>query len=322
MNESAGLAYLSHDVLEALQLTTAEVVQSIEHLIAGRARGAVWNAPKSVVMPPDGRYMMATLAAADDPPIMAVKSLILNPRNPERGLSQINSLVTLLDSETGLPLAVVDGNWVTAVRTAGLSAVAAKRLARSNSAKLAFIGCGVQARSHLRAFAELFPLRSIRAFGRGTANVEALCREAEALGLSAVACGDAEEAVSSADLVVTSVTFSPGLEPFLDARWLAPGAFATITDLGAPWVSEAMSAFDRIVIDDLEQESQMPNPLVDLSLVSGDLSALVNGECVGRQTDEERSAFIFRGLSLGDLALAALAYERARDSASCPRLNE
>ena len=75
----------------------------------------------------------------------------------------------LLDSQTGLPLAVIDGNWVTARRTAGLSAVAAKRLARPDSASIAFIDCGVQARNHLDAFCDIFPLREVRAFPNPTA---------------------------------------------------------------------------------------------------------------------------------------------------------
>jgi hypothetical protein len=66
--------------------------------------------------------------------------------------------------------------------------------------------------------------------------------------------------------------FSPGLDPFVDARWLAPGAFAAITDGAIPWVGEGMSAFDRIVIDDLEQEANMPQPMVQPSLVVGDLA--------------------------------------------------
>ncbi|MCH9639391.1 MAG: ornithine cyclodeaminase family protein, partial [Betaproteobacteria bacterium] len=173
------IRYLSQDSLEQLQLTTQAVVKSIEHLIHGRAQEKVWNAPKAVITPPDGRYMMATLAAADDPPFLAVKSLLLNPENPGRGLKSINSLVTLLDSDTGLPLAILDGNWVTAIRTAGLSAVAAKRLARPEASIAAFIGCGVQAHSHLQALAELFPLQEIRALGRGTANRDAFCNYAE-----------------------------------------------------------------------------------------------------------------------------------------------
>jgi ornithine cyclodeaminase/alanine dehydrogenase len=258
--------------------------------------------------------MMAALCAADDPPFLAVKSAILNPRNRERGLPDINAVVTLLDSDTGVPLAILDGNWVTAVRTAGLSAVAAKRLARPNASVAAFIGCGVQAHSHLQAFSALFPLKEIRAFGRGTANRDALCRAAGQLGLRAVASDTAREALRDADLVITSVTFSPQLVPFLDAGWLQPGTFATVTDLAAPWVPDGMAAFNRIVIDDLQQEAQMPKPLVDPALVAGDLTGLVNGDIIGRRSDDEKTAFVFRGLALGDLALAGLAYQRARQS--------
>src|SRR5262249_39845215 len=155
---------------------------------------------------------------ADAPPVVATKSLVLNPRNPQRGLAAINSVVTLLDSETGLPLAIIDGNWVTAWRTAGFSASAAKRLARPDAAAIAFIGCGVQARSHLAVFNDLFPLREIHAFGRGTTNRDALCRAAEALGLKALASETAKEAIGDADIIVTSVTLLPNPEPFLDAR--------------------------------------------------------------------------------------------------------
>jgi ornithine cyclodeaminase/alanine dehydrogenase len=256
--------------------------------------------------------MMATLAAADDPPFLAVKSLVLNPRNPERGLSQINASVTLLDSETGLPVAVMDGNWITAVRTAGLSAVAAKRMARPDSAVAAFFGCGVQAQSHLRAFAALFPLTEVRAFGRGRANIDALCQTAQEMGFSAEASETPRDAVDGADLVISSVTYSAQLKPFLDASWLRPGAFAAITDLAAPWIKDSLSRFDRIVIDDLEQEASMPNKLAAPELVTGDLSGLVLGEIAGRRAEHERSAFIFRAHPLGDLALAALAYRKAR----------
>lgn len=214
---------------------------------------------------------------------MATKSLILNPRNRERGIAVINSLVTLHDSETGLPLAVVDGNWVKARRTAGLSAVAAKRLARPNSVSIGFIGCGVEARSHLDAFCDLFPVRQIYTFGRGSENRDALCRAAEARGLVAIASKIPREAIGDADLIVTSVTLLPNLDPFLDARWLKPGAFVTSIDLALPWLPEAMGAFQRIVIDDLEQEAKMSGPMVAPALVTGDLSGLLCGEIAGRE---------------------------------------
>jgi len=312
--ENTKICFLSHHSLEKLQLSTASVVNSIEQLIRGRNRGQVWNAPKAVITPPDGRYMMATLAAADEPQILAVKTLMLNPKNSTRGLKSIYALVTLLDSDTGRPLAVLDGAWVTAVRTAGLSAVAAKRLANADASVAAFIGCGVQAQSHLKAFADLFPLKEIRAIGRGTVNRDALCASAMNLGLTAIASKTPQEAVHNADLVVTSVTLSPNLEPFLDARWLKPGSFVTMTDLAAPWLAESMSIFARIIIDDKEQEAQMPKPLVRPDLVSGDLTDLVNEKNAGRSDFFERTAFVFRGLALGDLAVSALAFQHARDT--------
>jgi ornithine cyclodeaminase/alanine dehydrogenase len=72
-----------------------------------------------------------------------------------------------------------------------------------------------------------------------------------------------------------------------------------------------MTAFDRIVIDDLEQESTMPQPMVRPELVAGDITGLVSGDVDGRQSKSERAAFVFRGLALGDLALAGLAYQRS-----------
>ncbi|SEM79051.1 ornithine cyclodeaminase family protein [Nitrosomonas marina] len=308
------IRFLSQNTLDQLPLSTQDIVASIEHLLLGRNCSKVWNAPKSVITPSDGRYMMATLAAADGPQILAVKSLLLNPKNSSRGMQSIYALVTLLDSDTGMPLSVLNGGWVTAVRTAGLSAVAAKRLARVDSSVAAFVGCGVQAHSHLETFAALFPLTEIRAYGRGTESRDRFCLHAKELGLKVIACETAREAVSKADIIVTSVTISPELKPFIDAHWLKTGAFVTMTDLAAPWHAESMSAFDCIVIDDLEQEANMPNPLVNPALVAGDLTALVNGKITGRVCSKSRTAFVFRGLALGDLAVSALAYQCACDN--------
>lgn len=314
MKKSGGLVVLSEEVLENLQISTEEVIARIEHLVAGYHQGKVFNAPKSVLKPPDGRYMMATLSVSDDPPLLAVKSLVLNPRNSEKGLKDINGLVTVLNSQTGEPLAVMDGNWITAIRTAGLSATAAKYLANPHASSIGFIGCGVQAHSHLKAFLDLFPIKRIKAFGRGTQNRDLLCQKAESLGLKAEAGASAQETLEGVDLVVTSITLSPTPERFLDARWLKPGAFAAVTDLGLPWRHEGNPAFDQIFIDDMPQEAQMAEPMVALELVKGDLTDLVTGKHPGRQSPQEVTAFVFRGLALGDLALAGLAYEHFQKS--------
>jgi len=316
MSDSSNLVYLSESTLEGLDITTGEVVACLENLIRGCAESRVWCAPKTAVSPPDGRYIMATLSAADDPPFMAVKAVVLNPRNPQRGLPAINSLITLLDSDTGKPIAVVDGNWVTAVRTAAASALAAKHMANADASTLALIGCGVQGRSHLRAFTDCFPIKRVYALGRGPANRDALCRSAEQLGLSAIACDNAQEAVGEADIVITSTPLTAKLEPFLDARWLKPGAFVSALDLALPWIADSMSAFDRIIIDDLNQEAAMPDPMIDAKLVHGDLFGLVSGAIAGRSVKDERTAFVFRAVPLGDLGLAALAYQKAQASGS------
>src|ERR1044072_5937819 len=180
------LPYLSEAILDHLKISPLDLVSEIERQIIGQRRGEVWCAPKAVVLPGDDRYIMATLGVASEPRVLATKALVTNPRNAKRGLATLNSLITLLDSETGLPLALIDGNWVTAKRTAGLSAVAAKRLARRDSSSIALIGCGGQARSHLDFFSVLFAFREIRAFGRGSTNRDALCRLAASRGLKAV----------------------------------------------------------------------------------------------------------------------------------------
>jgi ornithine cyclodeaminase/alanine dehydrogenase len=86
--------YLTRERIEELAISPSEVIGSIEAVLRARARSRAWNAPKAVIQPPDGRYMMATLSASDDPPFLAVKALLLNPRNRSRGLSDINALVT------------------------------------------------------------------------------------------------------------------------------------------------------------------------------------------------------------------------------------
>lgn len=307
------IPYLSEQDLIGLNITTHEVIDSIEGIIRGAENGTAWSAAKAVIMPPeDGRYMMAALAAMDGPSLLAVKTVVLNPTNPVKGLPQINGLVTMLDSVTGLPAAILDGNWITAVRTAGLSAVAAKHMANETSESVGFVGCGVQARSHLRAFAQMFPLKRIKLFGRGQANKDRLSKAAQELGLSVEVCDTGQQAVEGVDLVVTSITVTGGSDPFLDASRLSAGVFATITDLGVPWHKDSFATLDRVTIDDVEQEAVLPNKLCDPAVISGDLSGLVLEKFRGRTSPDDRTAFIFRGHALGDLALSVLALTRYR----------
>lgn len=302
---------LSAADLERLNIHTNDVIAAIEKLLVNLPKKTVYSAPKAVMLPPDGRYMMAALAAADDPQILAVKTVILNAENAKRGLPTINGVVTLMDSMTGQAIGLVEGNWVTAVRTAGLSAAAAKRLAGPQSSHIAFLGTGVQAQSHLTAFADLFPLKKASIFGRGRPNIDALAARCAARGLEMEICETPEAAMRGADLVVTTLTRDPSRPRFLDASILKPGSFAAVVDLAEPWKQETFAAFDRLVIDDLEQEASAHAKLAPPHLVTGDLGQLVRGEIAGRTSPTQRTAFVFRGFGIGDLALAGLAYLKA-----------
>jgi ornithine cyclodeaminase/alanine dehydrogenase-like protein (mu-crystallin family) len=305
------LHHLKHEDLEALGITTTDVIDAIERATLAKTAGTLWDAPKASIMPGDGRYMMATLAVSGDPALTVVKTVMVSPDNGKRGLPSINGSILIMDAVTGLLRAVLDANWVTAVRTAGLSAVMAKRLANPASKSIALIGSGVQALSHTAAFCDLFSIQEVRIVGRGRPNIEKFLNFAQERGLRATEAKDATEAMEGADLIVSSITLDYGVEPFLDARRLKPGAFATVTDLGIPWIPEGNSTFGQLYVDDKKQEEAMPKPLVDPSLIQGDLNSVVTGKTPAAYDPERPSAFFFRGLALGDLAVAILAYQRS-----------
>ena len=311
MDHPDSILYLCQADMLALELNPVDMVDELESLFKGCATGEVWNLPKTASHPDEHRLFMSTLAYSDGNGLAACKSLCLNQHNPNRGLEAANALITLFDAKVGLPVATMDGNWITGVRTAAVSALAARYLARADSAVIAFVGCGLQARAHLEVFGPLFPLREIRALGRGAANRDRLCSLAEERGLRAVASNCAREALDGADLVVTTVPHLSGAGSFLDANWLPPGAFAAMVDLARSWHSSSFPAFHRFFIEDLAQERTMPDPMLDLDAVSGDLHDLVGDSGNHRQSASERLAFAFRGLAIGDLALASLAYRAA-----------
>ncbi len=314
------LLYLTRAEVAGLGITTCDIIGAIEGLLRGVAAGTAWNTPKAQILPGDGRLFMSMLAASEEPSLMAVKSLGMNPANPARGLETIGGLITVFDGTSGLPLAIMDGDWITGVRTAGLSATAAHHLARKDAEILALVGCGLQARCHLEAFAQIFPLRRVRALGRGTANRDRLLDLARSMGLEAEAAVDAETAIRGADLVVSSVPHTGIKAPFLDPDWLVPGAFVAMTDLTKPWKREGLARLDRIVIDDVAQERAMGDPMVPTQQIAGDLKDLATGALAGRGNERERIAFAFRGLALGDLALASLCYLRALEAGVGARL--
>lgn len=304
------VSLITDDALDAMGIAPADIRSAIVDAVREQAAGGLWAAPKAAVMPGDGRYAMATLSGSDALGVAVIKSVMVCPENGAKGLPGINGGIMVLDAQTGLLRAVLGANWVTAQRTAGLSAVMAERLANPDSRSIGFVGTGVQAHSHLAAFCDLFPIEEVRIFGRGRANIDKLAAAAQARGLGTHIADSAQGAITDMDLIVTSITLDYTVAPFLDGRWVKPGGFAAITDLGIPWSAEGMRAFAPLFVDDAEQEKVMEKPLVDPALITGDLSSLIMTQSHG--FDPARpSAFVFRGLALGDLAVAALALDRA-----------
>lgn len=300
--------HLSDADLEALGITPAEVTDAVERAVTAKTEGRLWAAPKAALIPGDGRYTMATLSTGDSPAVTVVKAVTSNPASVEKGLPAINGAILVMDSQTGVLLATLEAGWVTAIRTAAISAAAARKMANPQSKSVAFIGTGVQARIHLDTFAAEYPLTEMRVVGRGRANIETLLDKGRAMGLSARECATPQEAIAGADMVVTSISLIPGMTPYLDGGWLGPGSFAAIVDLGIPWIPDTMHGIDTRAIDDHEQEVDAQPPLMPRGIAQHDLAQLVAGPHL--YDPGKSAAFAFRGMAIGDYAAAALVAQK------------
>ena len=305
----AGIRYLSRRDVERLAVSAREIADRLETLLVAERAGGAWEAPKSTIAPGDGRLSLALLSAARRPSLSVLKTLGLSPDNAARGLPHIGGVIVVHDGASGLPVAILDAEHITAVRTAAISLIAARRLARAESRSVGFIGCGVQAHSHLDALASELPIERVVAFSRRRESAEALRARARAAGIAGRVADDAADAMTAVDIVVSSIPQQPGLRPFLDAHRLNSGAFAIGVDLGRSWIPETFSAFDRVAVDDLRRHAAAP--LVTTAPVDADLVTLI-GEprCTDRSA---RTAFMFGGIGLGDLAAASICLDRARD---------
>jgi ornithine cyclodeaminase/alanine dehydrogenase len=229
--------------------------------------------------------------------------------NRERRLPHIAGTIVLSDAATGMPLAIMDARWITQVRTAAISAVTARRLARADSAAIGFIACGVQARAHLSALRRHFRLTRVRAYSRSLRTAEAFAAEARAQGLEAQAVAEPRRAVEGMDIVVTTTPVVPPTEPFLDAAWLSPGAFTSMVDLGFSWQAASLVALDRLVTDDIAQAGSERLPAT--KAFAGEVADLVAGRLPARADASERTALVFAGIGLADVAVAAALHAKA-----------
>ena len=302
------ILYLSNADIEACGLGLADVELAVEAMFAAKAEGRAVMKPKLALQAPQQALFLASPGVMDRPPYAGVKWVGV-AGNEARGLPHIAGMILLSDAETGMPVAVMDARWIARVRTAAITAVAARRLARRDSGAIGFVACGLQARTHLKALRPHFPLGLVRAYSRRLATAEAFAEEVRAEGLEAEAAAEPRAAVAEMDIVVSTTPVVPRTEPFLDAAWLSPGSFTSMVDLGLSWISDSLSGLDRVVTDDQAQAGS--EGLAYKEPYDGEVADLVAGRLAGRQSHEERTALVFAGLGLADVAAAGAVYQRA-----------
>jgi ornithine cyclodeaminase/alanine dehydrogenase-like protein (mu-crystallin family) len=308
------LLYLSQADVSAVGLTMREIINALEVAFREKGEGKVEMPPKPGIHPQPDAFIHAMPAY-----IPALKSAGLKwvsgfPENQSRGLPYITGLLVLNDPETGLPLSVMDCVWVTGKRTGAATALAAKYLARPDSATVGILGCGVQGRTNLLALNELFPLTSVRAYDIVPEQAEAYAAEmSEKTDLDVQLVGQPRDAVTGCDIVVTAGPILKQPHATIQADWLEPGAFASPVDFDSYWHPDALAQADKFCTDDTPQLRyyQEVGYFQHIPSVHADLGELASGKRPGRERDDERNICCNLGLAIDDMATAILLYERA-----------
>jgi ornithine cyclodeaminase len=252
---------------------------------------------------------------------MGAKLVTVYERNRRIGLTSHLATVVLLDHETGALAAVMDGRYITEARTAAVSAVSVKHLARAGACVLAIIGSGVQARSHLEAIRHVRDLADVRVWSPNADRREAFAAETSAAtGLPVRAAASAAAAAESADIIVLA-TSSP--TPVIADADVAPGAHIAAVGACRPDLREmptALMARARVFVDSrAAARKEAGDLLIPMSEgafgddhTAGELGELVSGRVAGREDPNQVTIFKSLGLAVEDMVAAHLALARAR----------
>jgi thiomorpholine-carboxylate dehydrogenase len=233
--------------------------------------------------------------------VMGAKMVTFYPGNAGLGKHTHMAMIQLFRSDTGEPVAVMDGRLITEMRTAAVSAVAVDCLARQDAKVLGILGSGVQARSHVQALARVRRFEEIRVWSRSEKNAR---RFADEVGAKAVT---AEEAVEGADVVLT-LTSSP--VPVLQGRWLKKDAVVCAVGAVTPDRRELDGEAMRgaVVVESREAATREPG---DILLAKAEVSAEIGELLNGASLDRKGRAVVFKsvGIAIEDIAAAKLVYE-------------
>ena len=311
------LLYLSQAEVTSVGVSMAEIIELLETAFREKGKQRVEMPPKPGIHPGDGdnfiHAMPAYIPAMNSAGIKWVSGF---PENYKHGLPYITGLLILNDPETGLPISVMDCVWITAMRTAAATAVAARRLARPDSSVLGVLGCGVQGRTNTEALNVLFPLERVMAYDVDPEAVSSFADEISSrFNLEVTPVATPKEAVTGCDMVVTAGPILKTPHATIQAGWMDQGAFASLVDFDSYWHPSALKEASKFCTDDVAQLNHYKEVgyFQDIPPIYADLGELVVGEKPGRETPTERTMTCNLGLAMDDMAVAPTIYQQALD---------
>jgi ornithine cyclodeaminase/alanine dehydrogenase-like protein (mu-crystallin family) len=297
------------------------VIDAVAAAFAAYSGGRTETPLRVGVEPPgaDG-VLLAMPSAVAEPPALGAKIVSVFRGNPSRGLPTVASTYVLNDYETGHPLAIMDGGYLTAIRTAAGSAVATRELARAEAATLGVFGTGVQARFHVQLIQRVRPLREVLVAGTSPARAAAFV--AWATATCGVAARPATAAEASAADIVAACTTSP--VPVVVNEAVRAGAHVNAVGAFTPTTRElpgALVARARVFVDTRAGALNEAGDLLlaaaagefALEAVAGEVGEVLLGTVTGRGSAGEITLYKSVGAAFLDAATARLAYVAARE---------
>jgi alanine dehydrogenase len=297
-----------------------QCIEAMEQALAALGRGEAGLPLRQVVPLPTGGVLVSMPAHLAGLGSFGVKALSVFHSNEGTPFDSHQGVVLLFETQHGRLLAVLDATSVTAIRTAAVSAVATRLLARDDASCLALLGTGGQARTHLDALRRVRPLARVRVYSRDPDHVRAFAREAErSFGLEVAPASSAREAVEGADVVCT---LTSSCEPVLHGEWLAPGAHINVVGAATPGCREVDTPAivrSRLFVDRRESAwaeagdrlSPMREGAIGEDHVVAELGELLAGRAAGRRSRDEVTLFKSLGLAIEDVAAAQVVYRNA-----------
>ncbi len=321
------LVYLSRKDVEDLGMSMAEVIEAVDNGFRLKGLGKTEMPPKPGIHPRQDAFIHAMPAYVQEVEAAGLKWVSGYPSNPAKGLPYITGLLVLNDPDTGIPIAVMDCGWVTAMRTGASAGISAKYLARPDSSVAAIIGCGVQARTSLMALVEVLPkLSGVACYDLFPASTDKFIQDMSAMfpKLEFVAYDTPGGTIPDADVVVTAIPIVDEPEPLLDADALKPGGLAVSLDYDAAWTSAAINQCDKYCSDDIGQmvytKGQGTHFRGIPQQVYADLGELAAGLKQGRTNATERIFSMNMGIAVDDMVTARVLYQRALETGKGARL--